>query len=138
MSIVENKAIARSFFESYAQNNLDKNFDEYIAIGLVSESMGGKIDREKWKAFDKTFLAALSDFKVTVVEQVAENEKVVTHFTMEGRHTGEFAGMPASGNDIKLEAISIDVIKNSKIAEHLSIADFTAFMQQFVKKPLAQ
>jgi len=137
MTTLENKAIARGFFESYAQNNMDKNFDEYIAIDLVNHSMGGGFDREKWKAFEKTVLAALSDFKVTVVEQVAENEKVVTHFIMEGKHTGEFAGMPASGNHIKLEAISIDLIENNKIVEHLSIADFTGFMQQFAKKQVA-
>jgi predicted ester cyclase len=128
------KTIARNFYESYNQKNLDKSFDDYIAAGLINHAMGGGFDREKWKAFDKSFLVALSDFKITIVEQVAEGESVATQYIMEGKHTGEFNGMPATGNRIRLEVISMDVIKNGKIAEHNSIGDFTAFMRQFAKK----
>jgi predicted ester cyclase len=114
---------------------MDKAFDEYIAPGVLNHTMGGGFDRDKWLAYENSYLAALSGFKVTIVEQVAEGDKVATHFIMEGKHTGNFSGMPATGNDTRLDVISIDVIKNGKIVEHNSIGDFTGFMQQFAKKP---
>ena len=128
------KATARNFYESYANNNMDKSFDDYIASNVLNHTMGGGFDRDKWKAYEKAYLAAVSDFKVTVLEQVAEGDKVATHFIMEGKHTGNFNGMPATGNATRLDVISIDVIKNGKIVEHNSIGDFTSFMQQFAKK----
>ena len=131
---INNKTVARNFYESYAQNNMDKSFDDYIASNVLNHTMGGGFDREKWKAYEKSYLAAVSDFKVTVLEQVAEGDKVATHFIMEGKHTGNFNGMPATGNPTRLDVISIDVIKNGKIVEHNSIGDFTSFMQQFAKK----
>jgi predicted ester cyclase len=134
MDNTEIKKIASNFYESYANNNMDKSFDDYIAPGVLNHTMGGGFDREKWKAYEKSYLAALSGFKVTVLEQVAEGDNVATHFIMEGKHTGEFSGMPATGNATKLDIISLDVIKNGKIVEHNSIGDFTGFMQQFVQK----
>ena len=128
------KTIASNFYNSYANNNMDKSFDDYIASDVVNHTMGGGFDREKWKAYEKNYLAALSGFRVTVLEQVAEGDKVATHFIMEGKHTGEFSGMPATANETRLEVISLDVIKNDKIVEHNSIGDFTGFMQQFLKK----
>jgi len=129
-----NKTVARNFYESYANNNMDKAFDDYIASDVINHTMGGGFDRAKWLAYEKSYLAALSGFKVTILEQVAEGDKVATHFIMEGKHTGNFSGMPATGNATRLDVISIDVIKNGKIVEHNSIGDFTSFMQQFVKK----
>ncbi len=128
------KTIARNFYESYAAKNLDKSFDDYIATDLVNHTMGGGFDRDKWKAFDKSFVAGLSDFKVTVLKQIAEGEYVATHFTMEGKHTGEISGMPPTGNTVKLEAVAIDLIKNGKLSIHNSIGNFTSVMQQLTKK----
>jgi predicted ester cyclase len=131
---IDDKTIARNFYESYAANNMDKSFNDYIAAGVINHTMGGAFDRDKWLAYEKSYLAAVSGFKVTILEQVAEGDKVATHFIMEGKHTGNFSGMPATGNATRLEVISIDVIKNGKIVEHNSIGDFTGFMQQFAKK----
>ena len=100
---------------------------------LVNHTMGGGFDREKWLNFDKAFLAACPDFKLTVKEQFAEGNRVVTHWVCNGTHTSDFFGMAASGNVIQLAGISIDGIENGKIKEHFAMADFTQFMQQFAK-----
>ena len=77
----------------------------------------------------------MPDLKMTVLEQAAEDNKVFTRWVYEGTHTGEpFMGKPATGNSIRLEAVTIDVIRDGKIAEHDTIGDFTQFMQQFESK----
>jgi len=129
----ELKAIASSFYESYNRKDVEQSFNDFIADDLVNHTMGGSLDREKWLNFDKAFLAACPDLKLTVKEQFNEGNRVVTHWTCCGTHTGDFCGMTASGNSIRLTGISIDGIENGKIKEHLAMADFTHFMQQFVK-----
>lgn len=130
----EIKAIASCFYESYNRKDLEKTFDDFIAPDLVNHTMDGKLCRSEWLNFDKAFLAACPDLRLTVKEQFSEGNKVVTHWTCSGTHQAEFFGMAASGNTIQLTGISIDGIENGKIKEHFAMADFTQFMQQFAKK----
>ena len=136
MNNLEPKAIASNFYESYNRKDLEKSFDDFIAVDLINHTMGGGLDREKWFNFDRAFLAACPDLQLTVKEQFVEGERVVTHWTCFGTHTAEFFGMQASGNPIQLTGISIDGIENGKIKEHFAMADFTQFMQQFASKSL--
>ena len=128
------KIIARDFYDSYNGNDIDKSFNGFIADDLVNHTMGGSLDREKWLNFDRAFLAACPDLRLTVKEQFAAGKRVVTHWACSGTHTADFLGMAASGNGIQLVGISIDGIENGKIKEHFALADFTQFMQQFLKK----
>jgi steroid delta-isomerase-like uncharacterized protein len=133
-SSADNKKIAHDFYESYNEYDMQKSFDRFIAANLVNHTMGGSLDREKWLNFDKAFVAACPELRLTLKDQIGEGDKVVTHWIMEGTHTADFMGMPASGNSIVLEGISIDKIEEGKIKEHFAMADFTLFMQQFTKK----
>jgi len=127
------KTVARNFYESYNQKNLDKSFYDFVDTDLVNHTMGGGHDREKWLNFDKAFLNACPDLKLIIKEQLAEGNRVVTHWFCSGTHAAEFFGMAGSGNGIQLVGISIDRIENGKIKEHFAMADFTEFMQQFRK-----
>ena len=128
------KTVARNFYESYNQKDLDKSFYDFVDADLVNHTMGGGFDREKWLNFDKAFLNACPDLKLVIKEQLAEGNRVVTHWSCSGTHAVEFFGMAGSGNGIHLTGISIDHIENRKIKEHFDMADFTEFMQQFAKK----
>jgi steroid delta-isomerase-like uncharacterized protein len=134
MNFSEYKAITSCFYESYNRKDLEESFDNFIAPDLINHTMGGTFSRQEWLNFDKAFLAACPNLKLNVKEQFAEGNRVVTHWTCHGTHTGDFFGMAASGNPIQLTGISIDGIENGKIKEHFAMADFTQFMQQFAKK----
>lgn len=133
MNTSVNKEVSRNFVESYNQKNLDKSFSDYIGTDLINHSMGGGFTRQSWLDFDKAYLAAVPDNVTTVKQQIAEGDKVFTHFIMSGTHTGQFMDKPATGNKITLEAFVIDKIKDGKIIEHHTLADFTAFMMSFSK-----
>jgi steroid delta-isomerase-like uncharacterized protein len=132
--LTDDKKIAREFYESYNKHNIQNSFDDFIATDLINHTMGGNLDRQKWLNFDIAFLAACPNLKMTVKDQITEGTKVVTHWVCEGTHRADFMGMSASGNSIQLEGISIDRIEKGKIKEHFAMADFTQFMQQFIKK----
>jgi steroid delta-isomerase-like uncharacterized protein len=128
---MDSKTVARNFYESYNQKDIERSFEEFIAANLVNHTMGGGLDRKSWLEFDKAFLSACPDLALTVKEQIAEGNRIVTHWLAIGTHTGEFMDMPATGKTIRLMGVSIDAIEDGKIKEHLAMADFTAFMQQF-------
>jgi predicted ester cyclase len=74
--------------------------------------------------------AAFSDVRIEVVQQIAENDRVVTHLFTRARRTNDVTGMPVSGQDARLATIRIDRLEAGKIAEHWSVADVAGLLQQ--------
>ena len=130
----KSKAIARNFYEGYNTHDLQTIFDRYIADDLINHAVRGTLNRQSWLDYDTAVLKAVPNLKATVLEQVAEQNKVFTHWVFEGTHTENLFDKPATGNQVRLEAVTIDIVKNDKIAEHNMVADATMFMQQFQKK----
>jgi steroid delta-isomerase-like uncharacterized protein len=129
------KAVARALYEGYNTHDLQRVFEQYVAKDLKNHAFGGKVDREQWLQMDIASIAAIPDLKMTVLEQAAEGNTVFTRWIYEGTHTGAaFMGMPATGNAIRLEAVTIDVVRDGKVVEHNAIGDMTGFMQQFARK----
>jgi steroid delta-isomerase-like uncharacterized protein len=129
------KQVVRDFYESYNDRDLDTTWERYIAADLVNRAMGGAYQRAEWLAMDKTLFVGFADLHVEVLDQVGEGDKVATRYVMHGTQTGEFFGIPASGNKASLTGTSFDRITNGKIAEHWADIDLGSFMQQLSAKP---
>ena len=88
----ENKAIFRRYAEEVGnQHNLeivDEIFERYIA----HQPDGSTLERgpEDVKRFQGEFFSAFSDFHISIEDQIAEGDKVVSHYTIRGTHQGEF------------------------------------------------
>jgi predicted ester cyclase len=67
---------------------------------------------------------------VTIDDMIAEGDQVVTKKTFTGTHTGEFAGIPATGNKVTLQFVDIMRVRDGKIVEHWNCIDQLSFMQQ--------
>ena len=128
------KLIARNLYEGYNTHDLNTVFNKYVSQNLVNHAMGGALSRENWLQYDIAVLAAVPDLKATVLDQVAEENKVFTHWVFEGTHTESLFDKPATGNPVRLEAVTIDIIKDGKVAEHNIVADISPFMKSFEKK----
>jgi predicted ester cyclase len=55
---------------------------------------------------------------LTVEQQVAEGEWVVTRVTMRGTHQGEWLGIKPTGKPVSITAVNIDRVVNGRIVEH--------------------
>ena len=128
------KLVARNLYEGYNTHDLQTVFDQYVSNNLINHAMGGALSRQNWLDYDTAVLAAVPDLKATVFDQVAEENKVVTHWVFEGTHTANLFDKPASGNSVRLEAITIDIIQDGKVAEHTIVADISQFLQSFEAK----
>jgi steroid delta-isomerase-like uncharacterized protein len=100
--------------------------DEVVArdyIGHSSTPAGETHGPAGYKQFYAALREAFPDFQVTVEDQVAEGDKVVTRWTARGTHLGEFQGIPPTGRRGAITGITIDRIANGKVVECWTNAD---------------
>ena len=74
------------------------------------------MEREQFKAMAQMSIDAFSDFQVTVEDQIAEGDKVVTRWSARGTHDGNFAGIPPTSKHVTVTAIHIHQIVDGRIA----------------------
>ncbi len=60
----------------------------------------------------------------------AEDDRVVTRWTGTGTHDAELMGIPATGQPVRVAAISLHRIANGKLAEHWCVWDTLGMLQQ--------
>jgi steroid delta-isomerase-like uncharacterized protein len=65
-----------------------------------------------------------------IEELFSTGDRVVVRWTGSGTHVGEVNGIPATGNAIRVDAISIHRVDGGKIAETWEVWDTLGFLQQ--------
>lgn len=125
----ENKALARRSWE--APDNLNI-IDEVYAPDLVWHDPGQEIQgTEEAKRYISMYKSAFPDLSVTVEDEIAEGNKVVTRWTIRGTHQGEIEEFgPPTGRQVEMKGISISRIEGGKIVEEWNSYDNLAVMQQ--------
>jgi steroid delta-isomerase-like uncharacterized protein len=83
---------------------------------------GVKELHDSWSGF--------SDMKVTVENIFSDGDWVACHFRMQGKHTGNLLGMPATGKVVELTATGMFRFQNGKIAENIVNPDLLSLLQQ--------
>ena len=94
------------------------------------------VGRQGFKNFFMMFRAGFPDLKFTSEFMVAEGDMVVSYNTVEGTHTGNFMGMPATNN--KFKVVNADIARfndEGQIAEHWGVFDMGAMMKQLGVMP---
>jgi steroid delta-isomerase-like uncharacterized protein len=134
MSAEENKAVARRELEEIfaAGGNLDAA-EEIYAPHYISHQPAGEEDLrgvEAIKEFAAGMRQAFPDLEITIDDQIAEGDKVVTHFRARGTHQGELWGIPPTGKQVEITNMSMCRIEGGKMAEEWPAPDRLGMMQQ--------
>src|ERR671910_396966 len=120
----KNKALVRRFWEARIKGDLDAT-DEMLASHFVNHNRllpGQESDREDYLRGISAYQAALSERRLSIEDQVAEDDEVVTRFIVHAIHDlGEFLGVAPTGREVSSMAIFIHRISDGKIAEELSL-----------------
>ena len=85
---------------------------------------------ENVKHFYTNLRNAFPDIHFTIVDQVAEDNKIVTHWSATGTHKDEFKNIPATGKRVTFNAMDIDKVSNGKFVECWTNVDELGLMQQ--------
>lgn len=138
MSEANKAAIRRWYEEGINKGNTDL-IDALLAPDIVWHGPGGRElrGRAALKEMVAMYLAAFPDMRVSVEDQVAEGDKVVTRFTGRGTHKGDLEGVAPTGNPISVTGISIDRFEGGKLVEEWENFDELAMMQQIGAVPAA-
>jgi predicted ester cyclase len=82
------------------------------------------------KQFAAGMREAFPDLQVTIEEQRAEGDRVLTRFRTRGTHQGELWGIPPTGKEVQITNMSMCRIEGGKMAEEWPAPDRLGMMQQ--------
>jgi steroid delta-isomerase-like uncharacterized protein len=130
-----NKAIVRRYIQQvWNQHELDR-FDEFVAADVVHHDSSGDQGLEWMKMSAAAVLDAFPDLQTLIEDEVAEGDRVVHRQRTTGTHTGEFQGMPATGNCVDVAGIWIFRLADGKIVELWGVVDQLSMLQQLGVMP---
>jgi len=129
-----NKTLIRRALETMNKHDVSAFF-EFCPDCTYHSSATGELKGEAFRKFFTTAMAAFPDFRVTVQDQIAEGDKVVTRYVMTGTHNGEFMGVAPTGKRITITGLCLDRIVKGKIVEEWDEWDALSMMRQLGLAP---
>jgi predicted ester cyclase len=134
MSTAQNVAKIHRLYDEINDGNLDV-IDEIMAPSFVAhgETMGLQEGQDARAAMKQGIMWAktiIPDLKVSIVDTVSQDEKVVCRLIFQGTHTGTDGQIPASGNKVEYTAIAINRFEDGLLAERWFNSDEMGMMRQ--------
>jgi predicted ester cyclase len=118
-TLERNKAVARAVFDVWSTGDVERldglvashvvhhdPYDPHAAAGLGGMKRTIEMNRN-----------VFPDMRLTVEDQVAEGDKVVTRWRGEMTHAGALAGAAPTGRRVTITGITIDRLEGGRIVE---------------------
>jgi steroid delta-isomerase-like uncharacterized protein len=128
-----NKDLARRVIEEVFNQGKLEVADELIAEGSISHDPAlpePAIGPEGLKQTVDGYRTAFPDLRVTIEDQIAEGDRVVTRWSARGTHEGDLWGLAPTGKEGTVTGITIDRMEGGKIVESWTNWDTLGLMQQ--------
>ena len=107
----------------------DKNFTEDI---IIVTSEGNLVGIEACLEYYTNYLTGFSEIEWTIVDAFGQGNKLIKHWNFKGKHTGDFFGIPATGNSLNLSGTTIVTMKNGRIAKEHDFFDMKSILDQLL------
>jgi len=122
MSDIQYKTIVRRFVEEIFNARKIEAAKDFVTPDIIYhgivEEVRGLEDFKKWVGED---LSAFSDMRITILDEIEEQNKVAIRWTLIATHQKDFAGMAASHKKIEVEGTEILHFEKDKIKEAWTI-----------------
>jgi predicted ester cyclase len=120
-SLAENKALVRRLVDEVVTNRNVDAIDELATAGIAEAA-------RQWVG---PFRDVFPDFRMEIVDPIAEDDKVVARFKCSGTHRGEWRGHPPTGRAFTdIDEIYIFTVKDGKLADAFALEDTLARLEQ--------
>lgn len=106
---------------------------EDIAFHSATETRG----IAEYRAMTERLRTAFAGMHFTIHDLIASGDRVVVRWSMDAKHEGPFAGIPATGKQIQQRANVIYRMESGKIAEGWAQMDQLGVLRQIGIDPLA-
>jgi predicted ester cyclase len=130
MSVEENIAATRRLIaEGFNGGNL-AICDELFSPEAVEHQRGSKGGIEGVKDTIRTLRSSFSDFELTIVDLIANEDTVWFRNRATGLNTGSVFGRPATGRSFEITVIDVIRFADGKIVEHWGVPDQLGVLMQ--------
>jgi steroid delta-isomerase-like uncharacterized protein len=130
----QNKALARRGLDEVWNQGKLTTIDELTASNATYHDPnvpGGKFTGpEGVKQFVQIYRGAFPDVHITVNDQIAEGDKVVTRWTATGTHKGQLMGIAPTNKPATVTGCDIARYQNGKVVEAWASYDMFGMLQQ--------
>jgi predicted ester cyclase len=148
MTVDENKALALRWFDSASYreglsravaHGDPKTARETFFRALVADVFSpdcimhfpdGDGSTGRILRYHLVMMDAFPDLSFEIDDLIAEGEKVVVRGRMQGTNTGQFRGLPPTGNRVAMGFVTICLFRQGKIAETWGCNDMPGFIRQ--------
>jgi hypothetical protein len=136
MSLEENKALVRRYFEDAPHNPeaCDQIFAPSFLFHTIQRasvpSQAEESNPEREKAAYEWLKTTWGGWDMTIDEMIAEGDRVMVRWTHRGIHQGEIRGLPPTFKPMIVSGINIFRVADGKIAEVWDISDRLWMWQQ--------
>lgn len=122
VSEAENKLIARRLLEEVGNTGAVERLPEFVASDC--EILHTGTEGLAWfREHLLTFRRCYPDMVITVDGQVAEEDSVVTWWTMRGTHSVAWERVAATHKPVHLWGVNIQKVRNGRIVEHFGCSN---------------
>jgi steroid delta-isomerase-like uncharacterized protein len=133
MNLEQNKAIVRDYLNEIVNKGNIAAFGDYFSEDVVFNNTKGF--RQRFPAIRQAILGAFPDHRLTIQDQVAEGDKVVTRVIFHGTHQGPFNGIAPTGKRVEWSGMAMDRIADGKVVEMWHHQNTAGLMQQIAAPP---
>jgi steroid delta-isomerase-like uncharacterized protein len=138
MSLEDNKAVARKFFEEFTRGNLQAVADlMHVDHVFHFPLLPGPVDKSGHVAGQAAVRAAFPDYSMDVTEQIADGDMVFNRLHITGTHQGQFMGRPGSGKTFEIATFNVMRVRDGQVVDEWDEFDTLGFLAQLgiVEKP---
>ena len=129
----DNREIVRRIEEAWDRGDLGA-LDAYFAPDFVAHNAipGMPPGLEGAKLAHQASMQSFPDRRVTVEQVAGDDDTVAVRCRMRGTNKGglPWFGIPANGNSVEIEWISLYRLSGGRVVEHRAVMDALGLMQQ--------
>ena len=137
----KNKAIYQRFIHEVFNEGRFDRLDAFLSPAYVYRDAppGTPPGADGIKQIVSMFRAAFPDLRITIEQQVAENDYVCSRTTMCGTHRGDLFGILATGNPVAVSGMTMVQVVDGRLVESWVKNDFMGLIKQLgVELPISR
>ena len=78
------------------------------------------------------YLTGFTEIEWKIKDAFGQGDRLVKHWNFKGKHTGDFFGIPATGNLLDLSGTTMVTMKDGKIAKEHDFFDMKSMLDQLL------
>jgi predicted ester cyclase len=114
--------LKRLLLEGFGRGDMSV-LDEAVAEDFIEHQQGLPQGREGLKNVIRSLRLAFPDLSYTVIQTVADGDKVWGHFRAHGTNEGPFVGQEPTGKTMDIDVIDTSRFEDGKMVEHWGVPD---------------